>query len=377
MDGTYRKILLVQSLLALANATAAVFGVVYLLKAEGFPARDLVLFGLVEFLAASAVCLAIVRARPRHGVALMVAGLFVLISSYAAFVVLRGWPLLLYVAVAWGLYIPLFFLPFNALVVGTTRTEDRAGKIGGFIFAYTVVGVLAPSLGGAIAFASYDLLFAFAIVVLIADVAVLLRLKLGREDYHFAFDFRGMGPRTSVAVFAQGAFEGLAFGLTPLIAFAFTKEELSIGGLFSLFALAGGAITVALGIASDRLRNRRPFLLTGVVVSALAAILVARAATLAEFALANSLVSLTASIAPLFLFAISVERLPGRVGPAVATREVLLNAGRTVSLAASLALVLFGLTAQKTFLLAAFSLGFVALGAPRASHGPQPIASRA
>lgn len=365
MERSYRHVLLVQSMLALANAAAALFGIVFLLKREGLSFEALVVFSLLQFAIATGACVALVRARPRRGMTLMTSGLAFLVSSYLAFLVLHGWPLLLFVAFAWGLYIPLFFLPFNALVVATTRTEDRAGKIGGLFLAYTAVAIVAPSLGGAIVeSAGYGVLFAFAACLLVANGALVVRLGIGRQRLALAYDARTMGTRTATALFAEGGFEGLAFGVVSLIAYTFAKEELSFGGLFSLFALAAGVVSVTLGVVSDRLRNRQLFLIAGAASSALAAILVVRASSLEQFALGNSLLSLTASIAPLFLLTIAIERFPGRSGSAIATREVLLNAGRTTSLAAFFLLTIAGIPLQHAFLLATVCLAFVALGAP-------------
>src|SRR3972149_879301 len=142
MDRSYRRLMAIQVVLALANASAAVFVFVFLLKRDGFAIGDLVVFSILSFGIATLLCAVLVRARPRRGDLLMSAALAILASSYAAFVVASGWPLLVYVGVAWGLYIPLFFVPFNAPVIATTRTEDRAGKIGGLFLSFTAACIL-------------------------------------------------------------------------------------------------------------------------------------------------------------------------------------------------------------------------------------------
>src|SRR3990172_6298003 len=239
------------------------------------------------------------RVRPGRARAQMAAGLRVLAVVYGSYLVLRGWPLLLFVAVAWGAYIPLFFLPFNALVIGITGPEDRAGKIGSFILTYTAVGIAGPYVGGILVDRlGYDALFAIAAGILAVDLGFVLRLREGRRRIRFRFAFRAVGVRTSAALLAEGGFEGIAFGVVPILAYGFTQKAVDLGGLFSLFALA-------------------------------------------------------------------MERLPARPASVIATRELLLNAGRTASLAPCFVLVSFGLTAQHAFLLAAVSLAFVALGDPR------------
>jgi len=230
------------------------------------------------------------------------------------------------------------------------------------VLTYTAVAIVGPTIGGAIVDAfGHGTLFAISAAISAAGIAFLAFVDDG-EPVSFRFAFRRTGPRTTAALFAEGAFEGMSFGVIPLIAYAFTAEESQIGNLFSLFALAGGVVTVLLGAVSDRMRNRAPFVVLGAVASAAAAVLVVRAPSLADFAVGNSLLSLTASVAPIFLFAIAVERLPDDPAGAIVTREVLLNAGRAASLAAYFSLVALGVTAQGAFVVAAVSLAFVALG---------------
>lgn len=353
--------------MAIANSMAAVFAILFLVDVGGFTDRDAVALNFVAFAISALTCVAFTRAPPIRSRLLMALGLAALAASYFVYLFLRGWPLILAVALTWGLYVPLFFLPFNALVIGITRPGDRAGKIGSFFLAYTVVAIAGPTMGGILVDRfGYSVLFALATAVLLADIAILLRLRVGMDSVRFSFDFARIGRRTTVALFAEGGFEGMAFGVVPLIAYEFTQNELDLGGLFSLFALAGGIVTVILGTASDRLRHRTPFLIVGAAASALACLLVVSARSLSAFAFGNSMLTLTASIAPIFLFTIAVERCVGRPSSAIVTREVLLNAGRTASLGAFFALLSVGVTVQQAFLLAAVSLLFVGLGQPGA-----------
>ena len=372
MNRAYRDLLVLQSVLAAANSMAAVFALLFLRDQGGFADGDVVLLNALAFTISAAGCAGFVRIGAHRPRALMAAGLVALALSYLVYLFLQGWPLLLAVAIAWGAYIPLYFLPFNALVIAITKPEDRARKIGTFILAYTTVGIAGPTIGGLIVDrAGWAPLFATAVVVLLIDGVLLLRLRDASTPVSFAFDFRGMGARTSLALFAEGSFEGMAFGVIPLIAYGFTTVEFDLGRLFSLFALAGGVVTVVLGTLSDRFRNRGPFLRVGAAASALAALLVVTATTLAGFALGNSLLALASSVAPVFLFAIAVERVPGQPTAAIVTREVLLNAGRAASLSLVVLLLAGGVSMSQAFLLAAGSLGLVAL----AQAGPRhPVA---
>ncbi|TLZ53273.1 MAG: MFS transporter [Methanobacteriota archaeon] len=376
MDRAHRRLLVLQSVLAIGNSMAASFALVFLLDPSvtqpPFTARDIALLNLVSFAISALGCVAFTRLRPRRARASMAAGLAALVVSYLAYLALRGWPLLLVVAVAWGVYIPLFFLPFNSLVVRATKAKDRAGTIGTFILVYALVAIAGPSVGGLIIHnLGYSVLFSIAGAVLLVNVGLVFGLRQGPEPIPFAFDFKGLGPRTTVALFAEGGFEGIAFAIIPVIAYGFTESPVDLGGLFSLFALAGGVVTVVLGVWSDRLLVRRSFLAVGAGLSIVWTLLVVRASSVTEFALGNSLLSLTSSVAPLFLYTIAVDRLAGRPAQAVATREVLLNAGRAASLLVFFVLTAYGVPAQLAFALAAVSLAFVALGQDRPSDVPQ------
>lgn len=366
MERPYGRLLAIQSVLALANATAGVFTITFLLKHEDFPISDVVVFSLLTFCIAPFVCLALVRSRPRSGSLLMATGLVVLASSYVAYLFAHGWPLLIYVGVAWGLYIPLFFVPFNTLVAETTGTHDRARRIGGVVLGYNAVAILAPALGGAvITAAGYSVVFSFAALVLIANVLLVRRLRVGRSPLPLSLGLSALGPRAVVSFLAQGGFESLLFGVGPLLAYQFTTEELGIGGLFSLFALAGGAITALLGVASDRLRDRRPFVLLGGIATAGATSLVVTATSLSTFALGNSIVTMFYPIGPVFLLTMAVDAMPARPAHAIVTREMLLNIGRTVSLAVYLVLLGFGVATTHGFAIAGVCMAIVAISRPR------------
>src|SRR5439155_1600071 len=75
---------------------------------------------------------------------------------------------------AFGVYLPLFWLPMNSLLVRETSPANRAGRLAGVTATFTTGAVVAPVLGGYLAvtvglrflfsFASRDLgSFAFAI----------------------------------------------------------------------------------------------------------------------------------------------------------------------------------------------------------------------
>src|SRR3972149_4010056 len=72
--------------------------------------------------------------------------------------------------------------------------------------------------------------------------AVRNRRREGRRRIRFRFAFRAVGVRTSAALLAEGGFEGIAFGVVPILAYGFTQKAVDLGGLFSLLALGGRSL---------------------------------------------------------------------------------------------------------------------------------------
>src|SRR2546427_10388101 len=61
---------------------------------------------------------------------------------------------------AFGIYLPLFWLPMNSLLVRETSPANRAGRLAGVTATFTTVAVVAPVLGGHLAVtAGFPLLF--------------------------------------------------------------------------------------------------------------------------------------------------------------------------------------------------------------------------
>src|SRR5436309_908663 len=78
------------------------------------------------------------------GLATMAAGHFAFAFLPANWVVLVG-------GLAFGVYLPLFWLPMNSLLVRETSPANRAGRLAGVTATFTTVAVVAPVLGGYLA----------------------------------------------------------------------------------------------------------------------------------------------------------------------------------------------------------------------------------
>jgi len=357
----YAKVLAFQSLDALAGSASGPFIVFYYLDDGGSPLAPLAFF-LVGFAAAAIGVAGMTRLRAdSHRT--MAAGVALFALAFPLLLLLPDAVSPYVASVPWGLSIPAFFLPLNTLAARTTQRGDRAVKLGGLFLGFAVVGIFGPSLGGVLVWVGgYALCFTFAVVLLAADAVLILSQAGDASPLAFRIALPRLGRRLSAGLLGEGGVEGVLTFLGAVTVFGFLQGPRELGLLLSLFALAGGVMSVLLGRLSDRIRHRRRFIVAGAMAAGAALAALAFTATLSYYVVVNSLVVLTATVAPLFLFAAAVDRFEEAEGEAVATREVLLNAGRALGLVAMGVLLLLGLPTVLGFGLAAvFALG-MALG---------------
>ena len=368
MEHRFRHLLLIQILLAFAASSAGTFGIVYLAKegiapGQGFSVAEAPLFYLFGFFFAAIFCVVMSWKTSIRAKTAMSLGILALAATYVGFALVRGYVLITLIPFFYGVSIPLFYLPFNALIVKKTAPSNRGMRIGVLFLSVTVATVIAPTLAGAIINVfGYTALFVFGSVLLVVDVVVVLLAIDDNQTMSFRIDFPSLGGRNVAAMFFEGCFEGLSFALIALITLQFVASEQELGYIFSVFALAGGAMTLALGFMSDRIRRRRVFIWAGAVASSLFALLVAFAPNLGSFVGGNSLLQLTGSVAPLFIFVMVADIGEADAGSVAATREVLLNGGRAFSLSLYFAAAVAGIGVQAFFATAAVYLLLMLVG---------------
>ena len=362
MEHRFRHLLIIQILLSLAASSAGTFGIVYLAKdgiapGQGFSAAEAPLYYLFGFLFAALFC-GVMAWRPSVSAkASMALGLLTLGIAYAGMAVLHGYVLVTVIPFFYGVSIPLFYLPFNALIVKRTKLENRGMRMGVLFLVVTVTGVVAPTLGGHIIDAGgYVTLFAFGFACLLVDAVLVLLVISNEHQLVFRLKFASFGRRNVAAMFFEGCYEGLSNALIALIMLLFIQSEDELGYIFSVFALAGGGMMLVLGFMSDRIRRRHLFMWAGAVMSSIFALMVSLAPNLGAFVAGNSLLQLTGSIAPLFIFAMMADIGEDDPASVSATREVLLNAGRAFSLSIYFIAAVAGVGVQAGFIAASVYL---------------------
>src|SRR3989475_7244832 len=93
-----------------------------------------------------------------------------------------------------GIYLPLFWLPMNSLLVRETSPANRAGRLAGVTATFTTVAVVAPVLGGYLAITvGFPVLFSLGGLILVANLLPPRRLLPPEEAFSYLIHLRRMG----------------------------------------------------------------------------------------------------------------------------------------------------------------------------------------
>lgn len=369
----FAGLMIIETLLAFGNTFAASFNMVYLLNELAMPLWSVPTYLCMGFAISMVVSLWMSwkpHLDPRNA---MIVGLAWLCLEYGLFIFVKdGWIISLAVGVAFGLFYPLFWTPFNVLMAQMTEKNDRGVTYGAFFFVWPAVAFVAPLLGGlVIGYVSYMVLFALGIAIIVCTaVMVATYRKHIPRDQVMRIRLEAFGTRNIIAALGEGGFEGIFWIDVVLVAWWFNKDEVSLGALFSLFGLAAGLMGIILGKVSDRIQNRSLFLRISVFASIPCIVLIYFASSLGGYAIAMGLLEFAAFSFPVFLFAILTDKMEEAKNDSVLTREFLLDIGRTASVALLMVLLFLGMTPQFAFL---FAIPFLLMGA--AAHELQKKAT--
>lgn len=340
----YRKLLGLVAVQSFGNQMAGSFWIVYLVsRPQSLSFEVAALLWVVAYLTAALVVVGLARGRSIRATRSMTLGLAIMAVGHFAFGFLPAAWVVLVGGLAFGLYLPLFWLPMNSLLVGETSPANRAGRLAAVTATFTTVAIVAPVLGGYLAeVAGYPLVFVLGGLIVLGNLFFVRRRVRREESFTFSIDLRRTAPRTALAFSGQGGVDGVLSAATPLGSFLFTTNSFQLGLLFALFSLAAGVAAVVLGRVSDRVKKRSPFLLLGPILSVPACVLAFAIRDLGTFALAVGWLSMTSAVAPSFIYTILVDRMEDSIPTVTATRELLLNTSRALALSAGLVVLALG-----------------------------------
>jgi MFS family permease len=374
-------LVLVQTLVAIANTLANSFALIYLIK------LDMSYLQCATFiLICAAVPLVLTAFASRTIVAnfsySINTALISLTGYYVLLILLRGWALVLIPPILFGIYIVTFWVPYNALIMHITSKKKRGAAIGAYFLIFPLVSVVTPLAGGAIISAlSYEVLFivggAFVVLnlIVVSGMRVFLRLRariiipellqslkvnmIGKLQMDLVL--KPVDWRLRIALFGEGVQDGVFWVFVPLVSFEFAKNELSLGGYLSLFAFWGAIMTVALGYLSDRLKDRAHIVRIGATFAAVSILLASMASTAEQFAASMSMAFLFVAIIHSFLFTMLLDKMEKLKKKGVLVREFLLNAGRTCGILTVILALLLGFDLSISMVVAGIAMASIVI----------------
>src|SRR3989449_6409001 len=202
----YRELLGLVAVQSFGNQMAGSFWIVYLVSEPQALAFDVAaLLWVVAYLTAAGVVVVMSRGPPIHARSSMTLALMIMAFCHFAFAVLPASWIVVVGGLAFGLYLPLFWLPMNCLLVRETSPANRAGRLAAVTATVTTVAIVAPILGGFLAnLVGYPVVFGLGGVIWPCHLLPLSPPAAPRESVLVSVSIRRTAPRTTLAFSGQG-----------------------------------------------------------------------------------------------------------------------------------------------------------------------------
>ena len=259
----------------------------------------------------------------------MALGLVARFAGLAIVLSVAWYGTLLAAAVLWGLFIILFWVPYNVVFLRMTTDSDRAGRSTILFGMFAVTSAVFPLLGGRL-FEDVGVwcVACVAIAVLAVGAVIALRTPWGEPmQFDLRRSFKQEGHLAPV-VAGEGLWQGVFWVAVPIGTFRMFDQGSQYGAFLAFLGLMAGLASVVAGRWSDRTQDRKlPLIVStlGVAIFTLAAALVHGDITMWSLMVGMTYFFLYMMMA--FTFTIVTELGKG-VDDTMGMREVMLNVGR-------------------------------------------------
>src|SRR5256712_8717974 len=207
----YRELLGLVAVQSFGNQLTGSFWIIYLVSRPHPLAFGVAtLLWVIAFLTAALGVLLMARGRRIAARTSMTVGLGTMAAGHFAFAFLPANWVVLVGGLAFGVYLPLFWLPMNSLLVRETSPANRAGRLAGVTATFMTVAVVAPVLGGDLAdTVGFPFLFSLGGLILAVHLIRARRLVRRAESFSYVIDLRRRGSRPGLAFAGAGGGGGL------------------------------------------------------------------------------------------------------------------------------------------------------------------------
>ncbi len=231
------------------------------------------------------------------------------------------------VAVAWGMFIPLFWIPQRINYYNHSKKHNTATLAGLFNSIEPLLSLLLPVLGGlTIKYFGYNILFLIAVIILIITLIPASHQKPRSVCFNYKDAIRKTkGIRT--LVFLEGLDTITSIILIPLISISFIQKETSYGIFLSIVSLFGVIASFITARNSDKVNERAAYIYPTTILLTLFTIFAALSNSLLLWGLFIGLMTfLTRILAPLYETVV-IDTKQSLID-SMHAREIFLNLGR-------------------------------------------------
>jgi len=324
----FRRIYLMQVLLAVADAFALNFMALYLVG-RGFELDQLMLAMTLAF-ALPALVIAVMRSA-RAKISFSIA----FVAKVTAYLVALFWlspGTMKFIYISNALVLVFFWIPYNLEFFSFTTDRNRAYSGSVAIAIYPLVGLAIPTLAGYV-WHSRGFTVNMSVSLSILGGAIIYMwlnkaIKFRRFDYRIRDSIRSL-ERYRTLFFLQGFWEASSFIGVPLMTLIFVRTELKLGLFLSYLGALSVVSTIMLAKLSDRRGSRTAFLYPAVIVTGTATISLYFAGTFFWWVLAVGVLNFAGVLTTPFLIAVALDSKVSGINM-WAGRELLLNLGRSL-----------------------------------------------
>ena len=324
----FRRIYLMQVLLAVADAFALNFMALYLVV-RGFGLDQLMLAMTLAF-ALPVLAIGVMRSA-RAKISFSIA----FVAKIVAYLVALLWlspGTMKFIYISNALVLVFFWIPYNLEFFSFTTDRNKAYSDSVAIAIYPLVGLAIPTLAGYV-WHSRGFTSNMSISLSILGGAIVYMwlnkaIKFRRFDYRIMDSIRSL-ERYRTLFFLQGFWEAASFIGVPLLTLIFVRTELKLGLFLSYLGALSVVSTIMLARLSDRRARRTAFLYPAVIVTGAVTTSLYFAGTFFWWILAVGVLNFAGVLTTPFLIAVALDSEVSGINM-WAGREMLLNLGRSV-----------------------------------------------
>jgi hypothetical protein len=324
----FRRIYLMQVLLAVADAFALNFMALYLVSL-GYRLDQIILAAALGFsLPVFLICLMrSARAKISFSVAFAAK-----ITAYLIALFCLSPSTMKFIYISNALVLVFFWIPYNLefFSFATEKTRAYSGSIA--IAIYPLVGLAVPVLAGYTSHShGFTTNMVISVSILSGSIVYMLfnrAIKFRRFDYSIGDSLRSL-IRYRTLFFLQGLWEASSFIGIPLLTLLFVRTEVTLGLFLSYLGALSVVSTIMLSRLSDRRGSRAAFIYPALIATGAATISLYFAGTFFWWVLFVGVVNFMGVLTTPFLIAVALDAKVTGINM-WAGRELLLNLGRSI-----------------------------------------------